>query len=61
MGNQAKQRAEAGRDIPLSSRAIGRPADPPYTTTAPGRGGYSQMGCVVTMAEAEREKRYSQR
>ena len=25
--------------LPLSSRAIGRQADPPYTTTAPGRGG----------------------
>ena len=24
--------------LPLSSRAIGRQADPPYTTTAPGRG-----------------------
>ena len=49
--------AEAGRDIPLSSRAIGRQADPPYTTTAPGRGGHSQMGCAVTMAEAERERK----
>ena len=51
-------KAEAGRDTPLSSRAIGRPADPPYTTPAPGRGeGHSQMGCAVTLAEAETEKR----
>ena len=42
--------------IPLSSRAIGREADPPYTTTAPGRRGHSKMGCAVTMAETERER-----
>ena len=48
--------AEAGKDIPLSSRGIGRQAGPLYTTTAPGRGGHSQMGFVITMAEAEREK-----
>ena len=35
---------------------------PPYTTAASSRREHSQMGCVVTMAEAEREKkRYSKR
>ena len=30
---------------------------PPYTTTAPDRGGHShQVGCAVTMAERERER-----
>ena len=48
--------AEAGRDIPLSSRAIVRQTDPPYTTIAPGKGEHSQMGCAVTMAELDRER-----
>ena len=55
-GPSAEFPPEAGRYLPLSSRAIGRQADPPYTTTAPGRGGHSQGGCAVTMAETERER-----
>ena len=52
-GYRAKQRRGA---ITLSSRAIRKQADPPYTTTAPGREEHSQMGCAVTMAETERER-----
>ena len=54
-------KAEAGRDRSSKARAIGRQAASVHynTTTAPGRGEHSPMGCVVTMAEAEREKRPS--
>ena len=36
--------AGAGKTFPLSSRAFGRQADPPYTTTAPDRGGAQPSG-----------------
>ena len=53
-GYRAKQR-RAGTALQRQGPSVDR--RPPCTTTAPSRGEHSQMGCVVTMAETEREKR----